>query len=83
MDMDTQQIGRIMNSTAFRIAKGVVAAIFVGNANKAIKEGQVFGGLSQLAVAGILGGTAAADKCPTNLVLGLPLDGEQARSELN
>lgn len=82
MDMDTQQIGRIMNSTAFRIAKGVVAAIFVGNANKAIKEGQVFGGLSQLAVAGILGGTAA-DKCPTNLVLGLPLDGEQARRELN
>lgn len=81
--MDKRQIGQIVNSQAFRIAKGVVAAIFVGNANKAIKEGQVFGGLSQLAVAGILGGTAAADRCPINLALGLPLDGEQARRELN
>lgn len=81
--MDKRQIGQIVNSQAFRIAKGVVAAIFVGNANKAIKKGQVFGGLSQLAVAGILGGTAAADKCPINLALGLPLDGEQARRELN
>lgn len=81
--MDKRQIGQIVNSQAFRIAKGVVAAIFVGNANKAIKEGQVFGGLSQLAVAGILGGTAAADKCPINLALGLPLDREQARRELN
>ena len=38
--MDKRQIGQIVNSQAFRIAKGVVAAIFVGNANKAIKEGQ-------------------------------------------
>ncbi len=83
IDMDKRQIAEIMNSHPYRIAKSVMAAILIGRANRSIKEGQVFGGLAQLAVAGVLGGTAIKDKCPANMFLDLPIDSQQARLKLN
>ncbi len=76
--MDTREIVRLLNSDEFRIGKaGIGGLVALCGVIKLIRGD---GGLLKLLVGGVLVGTAAADVCPTNLALGYPLDGMDARA---
>lgn len=84
-DMDTRKIGTFLNSPTFRGIKAVVGlgaiACGIRQAVKSRKKCTV-GSATSIAVGAVLAGTAAADICPLNLALALPLDGAKARHQL-
>ncbi|MDO5496116.1 MAG: hypothetical protein Q4G64_10405 [bacterium] len=79
--MDKREIIRLLNSEEFRMGKGGLGGLLaVWGLIGAIRGN---GGIKRMLLGGFLAASAAADLCPTNLALGYPLDGRDARAHLD
>ncbi|HZK06512.1 MAG TPA: hypothetical protein VFC82_11840 [Actinomycetaceae bacterium] len=72
-----REIAQVTSSEEFRIGKGVVGGMITLCGLVALVRGK--GGIKRMLLGGVLVGTAVADLCPANALIGYPIRGSEAR----